>query len=68
MCEHKWQHFETRNILIDNYPSSNQFKRIDRFFCEKCCETKEIIKSCMNWEDRNPEWFDFKNYERKDRR
>ena len=64
MCEHKWTHFETRYLLIDNYPASNQFKRIDRFFCEKCCKVKEIVKSCMDWEDRNPEWFDKRNYER----
>ena len=64
MCEHKWTHFETRYLLIDNYPASNQFKRIDRFFCEKCCEVKEIVKSCMDWEDRSPEWFDKRNYER----
>lgn len=63
MCNHEWQHFETRYLLIDNYPASNQFKRIDRFFCKKCCETKEIVKSCMDWEDRNPEWFNRKKYE-----
>ena len=63
MCEHKWIHFETRNLLIDNYPASNQFKRIDRFFCEKCCEVKENIKSCMAWENKHPEWFNMRNYE-----
>ena len=67
MCDHKWQHFETRHLLIDNYPGSNQFKRIDRFFCEKCCEIKEVVKTCMDYEDKNPEWFDKLNYEVKRR-
>lgn len=52
MCDHKWVHFETRYLYIDNYPGSSQFKRIDRFFCEKCCEEKVIEKSCYDYEDR----------------
>lgn len=66
MCEHKWVHFETSYIYKDNYPASSQFKRIDRFFCEKCCEEKVVEKSCYTYEDRRPEWFDFKNYQRID--
>lgn len=64
MCEHKWNHFETRYLYEDNYPSSSEFKRIDRFFCEKCCEEKVLEKSCYDYEDRHPEWFNWNNYER----
>lgn len=65
MCDHKWVHFETRYLYIDNYPGSSQFKRIDRFFCEKCCEEKVIEKSSYDYyEDRHPEWFNWNNYER----
>ena len=64
MCDHKWVHFETRYLYIDNYPSSSKFKRIDRFFCEKCCEEKVVEKSCYDYEDRHPEWFNWNNYER----
>ena len=61
-CEHKWIHLDTKHIYRDHYPGLCRFKRVDRFFCEKCCETKEIVKRCMDDEDRHPEWFDFKNY------
>ena len=46
--QHKWIHLDT-NINLDYYPGSCGFKRVDRFFCEKCCETKEIVKSCMDY-------------------
>ena len=64
MCEHKWVHFETRYLYISNYPGSSKFKRIDRFFCEKCCKEKVIEKECYDYEDRHPEWFNFNDYER----
>lgn len=64
MCEHKWVHFETRYLYISNYPGASKFKRIDRFFCEKCCKEKVIEKECYDYEDRHPEWFNFNNYER----
>lgn len=64
MCDHKWVHFETRYLYIDNYPGSSKFKSIERFFCEKCCKEKIIEKSCYDYEDRHPEWFNWNNYER----
>lgn len=63
VCEHKWLSLETKYIYLTRSFGSSTFKRIDRFFCEKCCEQKEVTKECKDYEDRKPEWFDFKNYQ-----
>ena len=33
------------------------WKRIDRFYCEKCLEIKELVKTSPGYEDK-PDWFD----------
>ncbi|KZL88689.1 hypothetical protein [Clostridium magnum] len=60
-CEHKFIHMETsrqhgEDAWIGVRPGK-EWKRIDRFFCEKCLEFKEITKTAMCYEDK-PEWFD----------
>ena len=61
MCEHKWVHLDTRYLRIE-FRYSSIFKRVDRFFCERCCEIKETEKreTCSSG---IPEWFDRNNYE-----
>jgi len=59
-CEHKWVFMETarqhgKSSCYDS-PAVN-WRRTDRFYCEKCLEIKEIIKTAPGWEDK-PEWFD----------
>lgn len=46
-CKHKWIHLDTKYIYLNHYPGSCKFKRVDRFYCDKCCEIKEIVKSCI---------------------
>jgi hypothetical protein len=59
-CIHKWVYMETarqhgKSSCYDS-PAVN-WRRTDRFYCEKCLEIKEIIKTAPGWEDK-PEWFD----------
>ena len=42
MCEHKWVHLETIRNEIFTPGYSNEFKRVDIYYCEKCLEQKEI--------------------------
>lgn len=61
MCEHKWMYLDTRYIC-EKYSYTNSFKRVDRFYCEKCCEIKEVEK--YESDSRNvPIWFNKNNYE-----
>ena len=53
-CEHKFVHLET--IRKDYYDSGcTHFLRIDRFYCEKCLEEKEVKKE--SWCRNTPEWY-----------
>lgn len=33
------------------------WKRTDRFFCEKCLEYKDVTKTADGWEEK-PDWWD----------
>jgi hypothetical protein len=53
-CEHKFVHLET--IKKDKYDRDCvSYLRIDRFYCEKCLEQKEIRKEELRRE--RPEWY-----------
>lgn len=66
MCEHKYIHLDTRYIAFGSgYSRTTRFKRIDRLFCEKCGDIKEIIKEEYKQRDMPPEWFDTKNCEQR---
>lgn len=60
-CEHKWVFMETVKHRGERgswgMSSCKEWKRIDRFYCEKCLEIKEIVKTAPGWEDK-PEWYD----------
>lgn len=62
MCkenEHEFMHLDTQYIYYSRSWGNSTYKRVDRFYCTKCCEQKEIIKeetSCYQ-----PDWFDSKN-------
>nr|WP_295681194.1 hypothetical protein [uncultured Lachnoclostridium sp.] len=45
-CDHNWVFQETtRNYKISGYQNYTAiFHRIDRYYCQKCCEIKEIEK------------------------
>lgn len=59
--EHNFVHLETRYMYKPRSFGNPSYERIERFYCNKCCEEKTVKKyecSC-----RTPEWFDKKNYE-----
>lgn len=59
-CEHKWVFMETAKQVgyIGSYSTpSKEWRRIDRFYCEKCLEIKEIKKTVPGRCEK-PEWFD----------
>lgn len=53
-CEHKW-------VFIDSIYGSESgtyqigWKRLDRFFCEKCLQQKEVKKE--EWNRETPAWW-----------
>lgn len=59
MCEHKWVYqmsdYNCEKAGYYNY----EYSRIDTYYCEKCCETKEKIAK-METKDINkgvPTWW-----------
>jgi hypothetical protein len=56
-CEHKWVLMETVKQQGYSGYGSQQWKRIDRFYCEKCLEIKELVKTAPGYYDK-PDWFD----------
>ena len=60
-CEHKFVFMETvrqHGIMPSfGYYDAVDWKRIDRFYCEKCLEIKEIVKTEYGYKDK-PDWFD----------
>lgn len=59
-CKHQFEHLDTQYLYYSRTFGNSIYKRIDRFYCTKCCEQKEVVKEkCTNYQ---PEWFDSKNY------
>jgi len=54
MCEHKWVLLEV--IRKTGWGSYNtEYIRIDRFYCEKCLEQKNVEK--RGYSREVPEWY-----------
>lgn len=59
-CKHQFEYLDTQYLYYSRSFGNPTYKRIDRFYCVKCCEQKELIKeTCSCYQ---PEWFDSKNY------
>jgi hypothetical protein len=58
-CGHGWEHLGTQYLYYTRNFGNPTYKRVDRFYCNKCCEIKEVIKS--ECDCHQPEWFDSKN-------
>jgi len=60
MCDHKFVYMESVRQKGERpsmgVSSGNQWKRIDRFFCEKCLEFKDKVQTAEGWEHQ-PEWW-----------
>ena len=53
-CEHKWVYMDPKKYSKYNgYVST--FTRIDKFYCEKCLEIKDIKKE--GYDRDTPEWY-----------
>lgn len=59
-CNHKFVHLETvrqeGSRPSFGISSGQQWKRIDRFFCEKCLEEKKKVRTAEGWEEQ-PDWW-----------
>lgn len=53
-CEHKFVHFETFKSRESGIYQTG-WKRVDRFFCEKCLEYKDVEQ--MEWSRDKPIWY-----------
>lgn len=56
-CKHKFVFMETIRQHGTTAYYSISWKRVDRFYCEKCLEIKELIKTAPGYYNK-PEWFD----------
>lgn len=59
MCEHKWVYQMSDYICEKVGYYRYEYSRIDTYYCEKCCETKEKIAK-MESKDINsgtPTWW-----------
>lgn len=56
-CEHKWAHLSTHYERKSN-GYVIQYIRLDTFFCESCCETKDVKREGTGYsEDPEPIWW-----------
>lgn len=58
-CKHKFVHYETVKEKPRDIPNSYGrlgWKRVDRFYCEKCLEIVEKTKEARHYDDQ-PDWF-----------
>lgn len=58
-CEHEFEHLGTEYTRTNRSYGNDIYTRIDRFYCRKCLEIKEIIKE--ECDCYIPEWFDNMN-------
>lgn len=56
-CNHKYVHLETVKTCNEGayYKSENVYTKVDRYFCEKCLDTKEVTKTEVSVE--KPFWY-----------
>jgi hypothetical protein len=53
-CEHKYVYMET--VKSDKHDGRLiHYKKVDRYFCEKCLDQKDKIKE--DWSRERPEWY-----------
>lgn len=54
-CEHQWV-FQCSDYKMERGTYNSEYSRIDTYYCEKCCEQKEIVAKqdcCREW----PYWY-----------
>lgn len=59
-CDHKWVHLSTHydRYSYNRYGDPVIYARIDRFFCEKCCEQRDAKhEETVCREDDAPIWW-----------
>ena len=56
-CEHKWAHLSTHYACESNNYAVT-YTRVDVFFCELCCETKDVKRGGTEYSgDPEPIWW-----------
>lgn len=54
-CEHKYIHLETKTHKENRTFGMPEWKRIDKFYCEKCLDEQSKYKYECSWD--KPEWY-----------
>lgn len=54
-CQHVYSHLETIKKTNSDGGYNIEYKRIDRFFCQKCLKERETVKSTYSRD--KPDWF-----------
>jgi hypothetical protein len=54
-CDHKFVHLDTTRWTDMSGTYAIGFFKVDRFFCEKCLEQKEVKKEA--WQRDTPDWY-----------
>jgi len=54
-CEHKYIHFDTNKKQERSGPYQTCYKRIDLFYCEKCCHEKTVTSE--EYSRDKPDWY-----------
>lgn len=54
-CEHDWAYQLTSKSCIDDGGYQLKWTRVDRYFCRKCLEQKDVQKT--EYSRECPEWY-----------
>ena len=54
-CEHDFRHIGTSYICKYREFGNTTYTRVDRFYCSKCLENKEVVKE--EYSRETPDWF-----------
>lgn len=62
LCDHRYTHIDTEKkcevIAVTFNEFALQWRMRDRFFCEKCLHTKEIVNKHDGYDSKDkPEWY-----------
>jgi hypothetical protein len=55
VCTHKFVHFDTTYKTSKEGYHSYYWKRIDRFYCERCLELKDVVREQIS--EYSPDWW-----------
>ncbi len=54
-CEHKFVYIDSKKWISRGGYRPFEYTKVNRFFCEKCLQTKEIERKEVSWGE--PDWY-----------